>query len=139
MELPYAEDIGHYWKTGSSPPDTWMENAKKEIEEVGGVINADAYGSVGGRAAFMIAFSIGDDKFQVVFPVLESKAGNNVAAKRQAATMLYHDIKAKCIVASVLGAKTAFFSYLMLPDGRTTSELAMPELSGAFPLQLKRG
>ena len=137
MELPFAEDIGHYWQTGSSSPDTWIEKAKKQIEEVGGTINADAYGSMGKQAAFMLAFSIGDDSFKVNFPVLESRAGKTVAAKRQAATMLYHDIKAKCMVASVLGAKTAFFSYLMLPDGRTASEVATPELAEAFPLLLK--
>jgi len=138
MELPYAEDIGHYWQTGSSSPDTWIEKAKKQIEEVGGSINADAYGSMGSRAAFMIAFSIGNDKFKVVFPVLDSRSGKTGAAKRQAATMLYHDIKAKCMVASVLGAKTAFFSYLMLPDGRTASEVATPELAQNFPLLLKQ-
>lgn len=139
MELPYAEDVGHYWQTGSSSPDTWIEKAKRQIEDVGGLINADAYGSMEGRAAYMIAFSIGDDKFKVVFPILPSKSGRELAAKRQAATMIYHDIKAKCMVASVLGTKAAFFSYLMLPDGRTASEIATPELAGAFPLQLKKG
>lgn len=136
MDLPFAEDIGHYWLTGSSSPDIWIEKAKKQIEEVGGVINADAYGSVEGRAAFMIAFSIDSSKFKVVFPILESRTGKTMAAKRQAATMLYHDIKAKCMVASVLGSKTAFFSYLMLPDGRTASEVATPELAQNFPLLL---
>ena len=137
MGLPYAEDVGHYWQTGSSSPDVWIEKAKKQIEEVGGIINADAYGSMEGQAAFMIAFSIGDDKFKVVFPVLNSRTDKATAAKRQAATMLYHDIKAKCMVASVLGTKTAFFSYLMLPDGRTASEVATPELAQNFPLLLK--
>lgn len=133
MDLPYAEDIGHYWQTGSSPPDTWIEKAKRQIEEVGGVINADAYGSMGGTGGFMIAFSIDGNNFKVVFPVLESRTGKTLAAKRQAATILYHDIKAKCMVASVMGTKTAFFSYLMLPDGRTASEVATPELAEVFP------
>ena len=137
MNSPYAEDVGHYWQTGSSAPDTWIEKAKRQIEEVGGTINADAYGSMESRAAFMIAFSIEDNNFKVVFPVLESKTGNSMAAKRQAATMLYHDIKAKCMVASVMGTKAAFFSYLMLPDGRTASEVATPELAQNFPLLLK--
>lgn len=139
MELPYAEDLGHYWKTGSSSPDTWLEMAKKLIREINGEITAEGFGSIGTQAAYMLAFRIGADKFKVVFPVLYSKAGNTIAAKRQAATMLYHDIKAKCMVANVLGIKAAFFNYLMLPDGRTASELATPELSGAFPPQLKEG
>ena len=137
MNLPYAEDVGHYWQTGSSSPDVWIEKAKKQIEEVGGTINADAYGSMESRAAFMIAFSIGDDRFKIAFPVLESRTGKSMSAKRQAATMLYHDIKAKCMVASVMGTKAAFFSYLMLPDGRTASEVATPELAHYFPLLLK--
>ena len=29
--------------------------------------------------------------------------------------------------------------YLMLPDGRVPSELARPEVSEAFPMQLKHG
>ena len=144
MELPYAEDIGHYWQTGTSSPDTWIEKAKRLIEEVGGTITADAYGAMENRAAFMIAFNIGEDRFKVVFPVLESRtrgrdaARAGVAAKRQAATMLYHDIKAKCMVASVMGTKAAFFSYLMLPDGRTASEVATPELAQNFPLLLRQ-
>ena len=47
--------------------------------------------------------------------------------------MLYHDVKAKAMTASVLGAEVAFFSYMMLPDGRVSSELASPELAEAFP------
>lgn len=137
MGLPYAEDLGHYWKTGSSSPDTWLEMAKKLIREVDGEITAEGFGSVGTQSAYMLVFRINEDKFKVVFPVLYSRAGNTIAAKRQAATMLYHDIKAKCMVASVLGVKAAFFTYLMLSDGRTASELAAPELSAAFPLQLK--
>jgi len=136
MELPYAEDLGHYWKTGSSSPDTWLEKAKKLIREVDGEIITEGFGSIGIQAAYMLAFRINDDKFKVVFPVLYSRSGNAIAAKRQAATMLYHDIKAKCMVASVLGIKAAFFSYLMLPDGRVANEVATPELAQNFPLLL---
>ena len=139
MELPFAEDIGHYWKTGISPPDTWMDKAMRVIKDLGGVVTADAYGSLESRAAFMMAFEFAGQRFKVVWPVLPSRTNNNLAAKRQAATLLYHDIKAKAMAASVLGTRVAFFSYMMLPDGRSASELANPELSGAFPLQLKRG
>ena len=136
MELPYAEDLGHYWKTGVTSPDTWLEMAKKLIREVNGEITAEGFGSMGTQAAYMLVFRIGADKFKVVFPVLYSRAGNTIAAKRQAATMLYHDIKAKCMVANVLGMKAAFFSYLMLPDGRVANEVATPELAQNFPLLL---
>lgn len=133
MDLPFAEDIGHYWQTGVSSPDVWIDKAKKLIEEIDGEILSEGYGSMGIQSAYMLAFRINEDKFKVIFPVLQSRVGKTLAAKRQAATMLYHDIKAKCMVASVLGTKAAFFSYLMLPDGRMASELATPELGQAFP------
>ncbi len=137
MELPFAEDIGHYWKTGGSSPDTLLDRAKSVITNLGGIVTADAYGSIEGRAAFMVTFEFEEERFKVVWPVLPSRTNDNQAAKRQAATLLYHDIKAKAMAASVLGTRVAFFSYMMLPDGRSASELAKPELSGVFPLQLK--
>lgn len=136
--LPYAEDVGHYWQTSQSSPDTWIDRAKKVIVDLGGKILADGYGSVSGQAAFMIAFEIKGQKYKVVWPVLPTYSGKEAAAKRQAATMLYHDVKAKAMTASVLGVEVAFFSYMMLPDGRVTSEIAKPELANAFPKLLLR-
>lgn len=139
MELPYAEDIGHYWMTSRSSPEEWLGKAKKLIEEIGGDIIAEGFGSAQGRSAYMLAFRINDDDYKVVFPVLPSRAGQELGARRQAATLLYHDIKAKCMTAAVLGNKAAFFSYLMMSDGRVASEYSTPELAEAFPLQLPRG
>lgn len=139
MKLPYAEDINHYWQTSSSSPDQWLERAKKLIVELEGSIVAEGYGSMEGHAAYMLAFKIGGDSFKVVWPVLPSRTGKTLAAKRQAATLLYHDIKAKAMTASVLGTRVAFFSYIMLADGRTASKLASPELLEEFPFQLRQG
>ena len=133
IDLPYAEDVGHYWQTSQSSPDVWMDRAKRIIQDLGGEIIADAYGSSSGRAAFMLAFKIKAQDYKVVWPVLPSLSGKEGAAKRQAVTMLYHDVKAKAMTASVLGVEVAFFSYMMLPDGRVSSELARPELAEAFP------
>jgi len=138
-ELPYAEDIGHYWQTSKSSPDQWIDRCKKLIESIGGVVVAEGFGAVEGRSAYMMAFEIGDNSFKVVWPVLPSATGKSLAARRQAATLLYHDIKAKAMTASVLGSKVAFFSYMMLSDGRVASEVAAPELIGAFPFQLPKG
>ncbi len=139
-ELPYAEDVGHYWKTGSSSPESWMEKTKKLITDMGGAILTEAYGSANGRAAYMLALKIAGETYKVVWPVLPVYYGSKeIDARRQAATMLYHDIKAKCMTAAVLGARAAFFSYLELPDGRVASEAATPELASCFPLQLKDG
>ena len=139
MDLPYAEDVGHYWQTSKSSPDTWMDRAKKVITDMGGEILADGYGSASGRAAYMLAFKIKSQQYKVVWPVLPSYYGKENSAKVQAATMLYHDIKAKAMTASVLGTEAAFFSYMMLPDGRVASEVAVPELGQAFPKMLGGG
>ena len=139
MNLPYAEDIGHYWQTGQSSPDAWIARIRQVIEDLDGKVLAEGYGSVEGHSAYMLAFRIKDNEFKVVWPVLPTKSGKIESAKRQAATLLYHDIKAKAMTASVLGTKIAFFSYLILPDGRAAGELASPELSEAFPLQLRSG
>lgn len=137
MELPYAEDVKHYWQTSQSSPDVWMERARKLIEELGGEIIAEGFGSMENHSAYMLAFQIKDDRFKVVWPVLPTYSGKVTSAKRQATTMLYHDIKAKCMTASVLGTRAAFFSYILLPDGRTAGELAKPELAEAFPKLLE--
>ena len=133
-KLPFGEEV-NYWQTSQSSPDRWMEKTKKQILKLGGLILMEGFGSepVTGRSAYMMAFEIEEDKFKVVWPVLPSKRENEIAARRQAATMLYHDIKAKCLSAVVLGARTAFFSYLLLPDGRTAVEASLSELAEGIP------
>jgi len=137
MNLPFAEDIGHYWKTGERSPEKWMDLTCKLIEDLGGTVAAEGFGRTEEQAAYMLTFEIGEDKFRVVWPVLPSRTGQAAAARRQAATLLHHDIKAKAMTSSVLGAKAAFFSYVLLADGRAASSLAAPELAQAFPFQLK--
>lgn len=132
----YAEEIGHYWRTSKSGPDPWLERARREIASVGGSVVKEAFGREGERAAFFLEFSIGGDTFRVVWPVLPSKGNDERAAKTQAATLLYHDVKARCLTMKVLGARAAFFSYLLLPDGRTASQASAPELMAGVPLLL---
>ena len=137
MDLPFAEDIGHYWKTGQRSPEQWMELTCKLIEGLGGTVVAEGFGRTEEQGAYMLGFEIGEDSFKVVWPVLPSRTGQDLSARRQAATLLHHDIKAKAMTASVLGSKAAFFSYILLSDGRTASTLAVPELAQVFPFQLK--
>jgi hypothetical protein len=95
---------------------------------------AEGFGSDNsGRAAYMLAFKFSDEHFKAVWPVLPTKGGNERAARIQAVTMLYHDVKARAVAAKVLGIRAAFFSYLLLPDGRTAAEVATPELVDAMP------
>ena len=139
-DLPYAEDV-NYWITSKSSPDTWMDRSCRQIEKLGAHVLAEGFGSEPGlgRAAYMLAFELDGEDYKVIWPVLYSKTNNDKAARVQAATLLYHDIKAKCISAAVLGVRAAFFSFLMLPDGRTAADVAIPELIKLAPAMLTVG
>lgn len=131
-----AEDL-NYWQTSKSSPDTWIDRTKQQIETIGGKVLAEGYGSSDGRAAYMLAFQLAEEQFKIVWPVLPSRTGNQRAARVQAATMLYRDVKARCVSAQVLGTRNAFFAFLMLPDGQTISQVNTERLLNALP-QLNR-
>jgi len=137
MKISYADDV-NYFKTSTSAPDTWIDHAKKEIRGAGGNVLNEGYGrDETGRAAYLLEFTFGHERFRAIWPVLPTrKPQDERAARIQAATMLYHDIKAKCVSAKVHGARAAFFQYLALPDGRTAGQLAAPELASAYPKML---
>ncbi len=83
--------------------------------------------------AHVIGFSVNGDAFKLVWPVLEHEPADALAAIRQAATMLYHDVKSRCIASRVFGARWAFHAELVLPDGRTAGQLTTPELAESLP------
>lgn len=135
MKLPYAETV-NYWQTGQSGPDRWIDDAQAEIRAIGGKIHGWAFGAdtATGKAAYMLDFELGGERFKVVWPVLPTKSGkNDLAARRQAATMLYHDIKSRCVTAKVMGKRVAFLSYLLLPDGQPLAHVATPDLAQQLP------
>lgn len=137
-DLPYAEDIS-YFKTSQSSPDTWIERACAQIEKLGGTVYTHAFGKDNkGNSAYMLQFEIEKQPFKAIWPVLPIRdESNQSGAKRQAATLLFHDIKAKCLEATVKGAKVAFFEYLLLPDGKTiASEATIEELTQGIPLAI---
>ncbi len=138
-ELPFAEDT-NYWKTGQSSPDTWTDKAIAQIEHLGGEVLTYAFGHdhARGRQGFMLEFAIDGEVFKIVWPVLPTRGKDNRSARRQSATLLYHDVKARCISAAILGKRAAFFSYLVLPDGRTAAEVATPALADAAPEMFRR-
>ncbi len=128
-ELPMAHKMP-YWQSGRSSPDVWIERTKKVIRDLGGTSISEAFGASEGRAAFMLRFESGGEFFRVVWPVLPTRTPKDEpAARTQAATLLYHDCKAKAVAAAVHGVRTAFFYALELPDKRTVSQLATPALA----------
>lgn len=134
FKLPYGEELP-YWQTGRSDPQKWLDMTAKELRRAGGRIMGEAYGNdlSTDRAAYMLQFELGGEAYKIVWPVLPSRSRNEKAARLQAATMLYHDTKARCVAARVLGPRAAFFTYLLLPDGRTAAQAATPELAAQLP------
>lgn len=132
----YAEDLP-YWKTSRSGADEWLEKAKDEIKRAGGKVVSSLYGDDGtGRAGFMIVFQFGEDRFRMSWQVVQSKTGNQSAGKVQAATMLYHTIKARAVEIRVRGARMAFFGDLLLGDGRTAAEATGEQFLSYLPALL---
>lgn len=121
MSVTYAEDV-NYWKSSRTAPDTWLQKSIKEIETIGGQVLAEGFMSESHYSAFMLAFELNGDRFKLLWPVLQSKTSHEAAARIQAATALYHEVKAACVKAKFLGSRPAFLSYLMLPDGRTAAQ-----------------
>ena len=81
----------------------------------------------------MIGFSVNGDTFKLVWPVLACDPEDALAALRQAATMLYHDVKSRCIGTRVFGARWAVQAELLLPNGSTVGQLTTPELLKVLP------
>lgn len=127
---PYAEDVGNYWKTSNISADGWIERAKKEIVGAGGTVQASAIvtNEETSSTIIMIRFAIADDVYSIRWAALESRTGNHKAAITQAATALYHSIKAKAVEAKFLGERAAFAQFLLLPSGKTVMETSTPEL-----------
>ena len=127
----YAESM-NYWKTSSITPGSWQDKTSQQIKKLGGTVHM--IGEVihdSGRPAYVILFEIGGDRFQLVWPTLPLKKNtinNRKSAAIQAATMMFHDVKARCLSAYVLGTKKAFFSYYLLDDGRVASDVGDGDL-----------
>jgi len=128
----FAESL-NFWKSGKSSPDVWIERTKRQIKELGGSNIHEGFGSDGGKAAFMIGFIMQGEQFKIVWPVVPSRSKNERAERVQAATMLYHYVKSVALYSVIVGPRAAFFSHLLLSDGRTASQVATPELANALP------
>lgn len=135
----YAEDV-NFWKSGVGPPEKWIIQAVDQITKLGGVVVGHAYGTGERGNAYMIGFRLGDDSYKVIWPVLPlrytygpKQRQNEQAARVQAATALHHYCKAVCLYAAVVGPRAAFFSHLLLPDGRTAAQATSDELAHFLP------
>lgn len=138
----FATDVD-YWKTGGSrTPDQWLDLAESQIRQHGGKDMVRAIGEQGGRKAYLIEFTLNGQRYKIVWPVLplprfKDTDDNRRAAERQAATSLFHDVKARCVAASRYGPEFGFFQFAKLPDGRTVQQASLPELEQGLPELMK--
>lgn len=130
-DLPFAEDCP-YWKSGSSSPEVWVQKIIGLIEGFGGEVVSHAFGMQTGKAAYMFEFRYEAEMYKILWPVLASRSGEHLAEQRQAITAIYHDVKAKINAAHTLGARTAFFSHLLI-EGRPLSQIANHEIARSLP------
>jgi hypothetical protein len=120
--MKHAEELP-YWMTSQTSPDTWIDRTIKILTELGGKLQMEAFGKDGyGRGAYMLSFSVKDESYRIVWPLTQSRSGKISAEKIQAATSLYHYVKAISLAAAVIGTKAALFTFMQLPDGSTVVE-----------------
>lgn len=126
----YAEQV-NYWKTSRADADTWLDRAAAEIAKLKGRVEGRGYLYAAGRETYMLAFTLEGRAYRVSWPVLPSREGNARAARVQAATALYHDVKGRVLAARVQGALAAFGGYLLIAGGKTLAEDGVGVLRGA--------
>jgi len=132
MNLPYAEDV-NFWKSSKSNSDTWLDRTEDLITKYDGVILVRAKGMNNGESAFLVEFKHKKSIFKIVWPILPTKQNEIRAAERQAATLIYHDVKARILRSHIFGFENAFFDFMLLPNGKTVSQMSTVELQDIEP------
>lgn len=134
----YAED-SNYFGTSSRAAETWLEMAKKELMLVGGKDIRKAAVEENDTAVYVIEFTLDGDTYRMSYPAMPCKKAtsqNLKKAKVQAATFLYHAIKARALDMKILGAKAAFGSFMLVDGLRTVSDVLTGTPSAALPILL---
>ncbi|MEM7551121.1 MAG: hypothetical protein AAF363_15665 [Bacteroidota bacterium] len=122
MELPFAENMP-YWKTSSSGIENWLDKTEKLITEYGGDVNTRIAGKSNGKEAIMFGFTLESDRYKILWPILPTKKDSDRnAAARQAATMIYHDTKARVNRLKIFTPRVVFSDWLLLNNGKTLAE-----------------
>lgn len=135
--MKYANEVD-YWKTGQTrTPEQWIALAVKQLEDHGATNVVTASGDNDGRHCFMMQFMLAGQQHRIIWPVLPVRwtdsESDKRAAKVQAATVLYHEVKHRCVVATRYGSQFGWFAYQQLPDGRTVQQLSSDELMRGVP------
>ena len=142
-KLPKAQKF-NYWDSSNSAPSEIINRACDMVGKFGGQVTrkgmlaeADAKGVLRGAAA--LSFVIDKDgqrnEFRMLWPVLPyGEEKYRLRAERQAASMLFNDVKSRLVNIRIFGIRRAFFEYLVTPDGKyTMGQLADPQLEVYLP------
>lgn len=122
-ELPFAKNLS-YWKTSQSDPDKWLDKTEKIINEIGGEVHTRFFGTFNKVSVCIFGFNIGNDNFRMTWPILPVDTDKEkAAARRQTATLIYHDTKAKINSVKIFGPRIGFANYLITEGGKTVSEI----------------
>jgi len=122
MELPFAEELP-YWKTSKSGADSWLDKTERLLTEADGRVDVRMIGRQGDLEGIVFGFTLGGDAFKLSWPVLPTrKESDRPAARRQAATMIYHDTKARVGRLRIFGPRVVFADWLLLDGGVTIAE-----------------
>ncbi|WP_338765917.1 hypothetical protein WAF17_02655 [Bernardetia sp. ABR2-2B] len=123
MSLPFAENMP-YWKTSQSGVETWLDKVEKMIVEMGGQVDTRLAGKQRGREAILFEFTVQNDIYKILYPVLPTKKDKDKnAALRQCATLIYHDVKSRLNRIKIFGIRVVFSDYLVLDNGQTLSQI----------------
>lgn len=132
----FAEEVGAYYNTSRRTPDTVFAMTKKLIEKRGGWVTRSANIQDGDNELFLIEFIYDKKVYRLSWPVLPTRK-SALAARRQAATAQYHDVKAALVRADFMGFERAFKTWLAIDAKRTVSDLTHEEISSALPKLLE--
>lgn len=133
----FAEEIA-YWDTNQSSADDKLDEAKVYVTGFGGQVLRSGFGDENGKAGFMLAFVLDGRQYEIYWPVLKTRGTTARAAKLarvQAATALFHHVKALVLASVFLGTYQAFLPYMLMPDGQTR---ATDYLAGAVNREAAR-
>jgi len=119
----YAEDLP-YWRTGTKYNQA-IDEAVNALNKYGAEISMNGQFSIDGVKVIAIQFKLDGDEYRLVERIIlpRKRSGtNDRAAEIQAAAALKHNVKSRLNQYLRNGARNAFMSALILPNGRVAHE-----------------
>lgn len=119
----YAEDLP-YWKSGTQY-NRAIEEAVNTLGKYGANVTMNGQFVIDGDKVLAVQFSLDGDEYRIVERVIlprKRTTANDRAAEIQAAAALKHNVKARVNQYLRNGARSAFMSALILPNGKVAHE-----------------